>query len=319
MDTQVEQKQAIEAAIQRGVDSYFAQCHARIPSFIRQHFGWPGAIATNKVAWGWDLLRAPLNLFWAPIYALVCLIRFLLKRAFPNQRVAVWCVKQLARTPSGLTTQVQIHIANLIKQDLLGGDGRSRQLDDHILAQLRDVYHEQSSRAVSDQQLNSTLEPLISEALDQYQVTRTASADITNSLSCTLLGAFTFQKFTPGGMGIAFIVASLVSKAVAARDFIFGETLGTVYFSIFPPEPSLALTAAVMAIVMAILAAFAALSGVIIDPVQAVTGLHQRRLVKMLDDLKHDLLNETQGSFRPKDQFVARLMDSFDMIKSSLL
>jgi len=58
---------------------------------------------------------------------------------------------------------------------------------------------------------------------------------------------------------------------------------------------------------------------VIIDPVQAVTGLHQRRLVKMLDDLKHDLLNETQGSFRPKDQFVARLMDSFDMIKSSLL
>ena len=62
MDTQVEQKQAIEAAIQRGVDSYFAQCHARIPSFIRQHFGWPGAIATNKVAWGWDLLRAPLNL-----------------------------------------------------------------------------------------------------------------------------------------------------------------------------------------------------------------------------------------------------------------
>jgi len=319
MNTAQQQKKAIEEAIQRGIESYFAQCHARVPVFIRQHFTLPGAVATNRVAWGWDLLRAPLNLFWAPIYALICLLRFGLAQAFPRSRALGKCIELLSRVPSGLTTQVQIHIANLIKSDLLGGDGQSRQLDDYILEELRALYNAQSPNGLTDQQLNRTLEPLISEALDQYQVTRTASADITNSLSCTLLGAFTFQKFTPGGMGIAFIVASLVSKTVAAREFIFGETLGTIYFSVFPPEPSLGLTAAIMAIVMAILAAFAALSGVIIDPIQAITGLHRRRLTKMLNDLKKDLLNETQGSFRPKDQFVARLMDSFDMIRSSLL
>lgn len=319
MNTAQQQKKAIEEAIQRGIESYFAQCHARVPVFIRQHFMLPGAVATNRVAWGWDLLRAPLNLFWAPIYALICLLRFGLAQAFPRSRALGKCIELLSRVPSGLTTQVQIHIANLIKSDLLGGDGQSRQLDDYILEELRALYNAQSPNGLTDQQLNRTLEPLISEALDQYQVTRTASADITNSLSCTLLGAFTFQKFTPGGMGIAFIVASLVSKTVAAREFIFGETLGTIYFSVFPPEPSLGLTAAIMAIVMAILAAFAALSGVIIDPIQAITGLHRRRLTKMLNDLKKDLLNETQGSFRPKDQFVARLMDSFDMIRSSLL
>lgn len=319
MNTAQQQKKAIEEAIQRGIESYFAQCHARVPVFIRQHFMLPGAVATNRVAWGWDLLRAPLNLFWAPIYALICLLRFGLAQAFPRSRALGKCIELLSRVPSGLTTQVQIHIANLIKSDLLGGDGQSRQLDDYILEELRALYNAQSPNGLTDQQLNRTLEPLISEALDQYQVTRTASADITNSLSCTLLGAFTFQKFTPGGMGIAFIVASLVSKTVAAREFIFGETLGTIYFSVFPPEPSLGLIAAIMAIVMAILAAFAALSGVIIDPIQAITGLHRRRLTKMLNDLKKDLLNETHGSFRPKDQFVARLMDSFDMVRSSLL
>jgi hypothetical protein len=65
--------------------------------------------------------------------------------------------------------------------------------------------------------------------------------------------------------------------------------------------------------------AFAAFSGVIFDPAQAAVGLHRRRLYKLLDHLQRDVTLSTQSSFRPKDRFVARILDMFDMIKSGLL
>ena len=169
------------------------------------------------------------------------------------------------------------------------------------------------------QRFSRQLEPLIADAISQYRVTRTAAADITNSLSCTVLGAFAFQKFTPGGIGLGVLLASMLAQTLAARDFFLGETIGGWYYSVFPPEPTLAVTAGVMIAVMAALAAFAALSGMIFDPVQAAVGLHRRRLNKLLDHLERDVTRTTQSSFRPKDQFVARILDTFDMIRAGLL
>ncbi|WP_330165741.1 DUF6635 family protein [Marinobacter adhaerens] len=81
----------------------------------------------------------------------------------------------------------------------------------------------------------------------------------------------------------------------------------------------MATTAGVTLAVMAALAAFAAVSGMIFDPIQAAVGLHRRRLHKLLDHLQRDITLHTHSSFRPKDQFVARILDTFDMIRSSLL
>jgi hypothetical protein len=111
----------------------------------------------------------------------------------------------------------------------------------------------------------------------------------------------------------------MLAKTLAAKDFFLGETIGNWYYSVFPPEPSLATTAGVLVAVMATLAAFAALSGVISDPLQAAIGLHRRRLHKLLDHLERDVAASTQSSFRPKDQFVARILDTFDMIRSGLI
>ena len=41
-----------------------------------------------------------------------------------------------------------------------------------------------------------------------------------------MLGAFAFQKFTPGGIGLGVVLASMLAKTLAARDFILGETIG---------------------------------------------------------------------------------------------
>ncbi len=306
----------IELAIGSGIERYFADCRARVPAFIDRHFHYPGAVATNRMALGWDMLRAPINLLWAPVYALACLVKI------PTRKRAGlrWLHGMADRVPAGFTTRVQQHISSLIQANLLNnGQPTGHLLEDYLVEALEEVYERHSSEPVDHQHFIKLIEPVTADALRQYRVTRTASADITNSISCTVLGAFAFQKFTPGGIGLGVVLASMLAKTLAARDFILGETIGTWYYSVFPPEPSLATTAGVMLAVMAALAAFAALSGVISDPVQAALGLHRRRLHKLLDHLERDVSLSTQSSFRPKDQYVARILDTFDMIRAGLI
>lgn len=302
----------IEAAVSAAADRYFAGCRQRIPGLIDRHFRYPGAIRTNRVALGWDLLRAPLNLFWAPVYALLCLLRFSLRKLGYFPRIQ----DLLQRTPAGFTTRVQTHISDLILAELLNTPDAPNLLEDTIIAELQSLAAKHQLPAQSDQQFHQLLEPIVEAALIQYQVTRTASADITNSLTCTLLGAFAFQKFTPGGIGIAFILASLLSQFTASRNFWLGDQLGSLYYQLFPPTPSLTMTIGMLALVMTLLAILAALSGMLIDPIQAASGLHQRRLHKLIDHLEKDFQQKTQGSFRPRDQFVARIMDAFDLLRA---
>ena len=310
----------IAQAIRLGIERYFNNCRARVPAFIDRHFHYPGALETNRMALGWDMLRAPVNLFWAPFYALACLVKVLT----PNRPGLKWLHHLATHVPAGFTTRVQRHISDLIQVELLnnGQAGRLPEgnlLESYLVEALEEVYTRHTCDTVDRLQFSKLVEPLVADALSQYRVTRTASADITNSISCTVLGAFAFQKFTPGGIGLGVVLASMLAKTMAAREFILGETIGGWYYSWFPPEPSLATTASVMVAVMAALAAFAALSGVIFDPVQAAVGLHRRRLYKLLNHLEKDISLSTQSSFRPKDQYVARILDTFDMIRSGLI
>lgn len=305
----------IEQAIRSAIERYFDDCRARIPAFIDRHFHYPGAISTNRMALGWDMLRAPFNLLWAPVYALACVLKLLI----PKSSGLRWLHRLANRVPAGLTTRVQQHISHLILVELLNNGQEKPLLERYLLEELEDVYQRYNCEPVNHEQFKELIGPLVADTLSQYRVTRTASADISNSITCTVLGAFAFQKFTPGGIGLGVVLASMLAKTLAARDFILGETIGGWYYSVFPPEPSLATTAGVMLAVMAALAAFAALSGMIFDPIQAAVGLHRRRLHKLLDHLQRDITLHTQSSFRPKDQFVARILDTFDMIRTSLL
>ncbi|MGV6806405.1 MAG: DUF6635 family protein [bacterium] len=309
---------AIESAITEATHIYFQRCRDRVPAFIERHFHYPGAWRTNRVALGLDIFRAPLNLLWAPVYALASILKFCCRKLKLQRASGL-----LDSIPSGLTTRVQQHTAELVYDDLLQcGDGMAA-LEDTICRELQSVYRELSiqdrpAEKNQDAEFARHLEPIVEQVLEQYAVTRTASADVTNSLSCTVLGALAFQKFTPGGIGIGFILAAVWAKHEASRNFVFGKTLGNVYYGIFPPEASVPVTLTSVALVMVFLAVIASFAGLIFDPIQARLGLHRRRLIKMLDDMERDFIARTTGSFRPKDQFVARILDTFDMLKSNL-
>jgi len=308
-------QEAIQKAMVRGIHRYFDSCRGRVPGFIKRHFSYPSALKTNRVAFGFDLLRAPVNLFWAPLFALVSLIRYWIGRFSRWNRL----YQLLGRFPAGFTTRVQTHIGDLVLNDLLQHGQPEASLSWFIAEELKNLYRQEEMSHANSVNFHARMEPIIEEALTQYRITRTASADITNTLSCTVLGAFAYQKFTPGGIGIALMLTTIVSTKLAASEFFLGETLGNWYYSVFPPSPTIGVTIATLAGVLSLLSAFAALSGVISDPFQAATGLHRYRLTKMLNHMEQDILRKSRNSFRPKDQYIARMMDCFDLIRSGLL
>ena len=61
-----------------------------------------------------------------------------------------------------------------------------------------------------------------------------------------------------------------------------------------------------------------AFAGFLHDPVQAVTGLHQRRLHQLLDAIEESLHRHDTKGYRPKDTFFGRVYDVVDWVKGFL-
>lgn len=304
-------KQQVESVIKAAVDEYFDNCRARVNPFVTNHFRYPGAWRTNKSALGWDLLRAPFNLFWAPVYVSAQLLAWVFGKLGRHQ-----VRRLLQRTPSGLNTTVQTTVATLIASELLLQKSESPHSLKHIVLQRFDQLIDPE---VHNSELLTKLDPVIEQALNQYGLTRTASADIANSLLATILGAFAFKKFTPGGIAIGLFTATWFAQHSAIESFFLGRFLGGIYYGVFPAAPSLGLNAASILLVLACLAVFASFSGLITDPIQSWTGLHRYRLSKMLKHIQQDVASQTGTSFAPKDPYVARILEILDAAKSQLL
>ena len=82
----------------------------------------------------------------------------------------------------------------------------------------------------------------------------------------------------------------------------------------FPAAPSLALTAGLTGGMVLAASSFAAFAGILTDPLQRRLGLHQRRLLRMLDVLERQLRDPRSPAFAVHDHYVARLVDLFDIL-----
>jgi hypothetical protein len=161
-------------------------------------------------------------------------------------------------------------------------------------------------------------ETLTREALTHYGSTRTASADIGNSVASTLVGAFALKTFTPGGVAIGLFLGAYLAKVRAAEQFWLGETLGTLWYTAFPADPTRADTILGIGMTLAALATLASFSGLILDPLQRRLGIHQRRLHKLLDALERDVDAQAGSRYRPPDPLLARILDAVDAARGTL-
>jgi hypothetical protein len=274
------------------VDSYIQACRQRIPTFIDTHYSWRGAWKLNRLAWGTDILVTPFN-FVMGIPNFVLRVLAIVVECVGARRLA----QGLLRKPLGIPTRVQETLTTKLMTDLLDLPLEPNQATDRVRHQVMIAAR---------------------ESLKIYVQTRNVAADITAGTLAALIGMAFLRQFTPGSVSAGAAIAHLVAKERAVSDFILGETLGRWYYAIFPVSPSFTVIVVVLLIVIATIAIVGAFSGMIHDPLQTMTGIHRRRLHRLLDTIEASTTQSNATGYRPKDTFFGRIYDLVDWLKGLL-
>ncbi len=214
-------REAVEAGIRR----YCATRRERIPEFVDRNFSLRAAVRLHRAAFGWDMLRAPVNLTMAaPAAALHTAAAG--ARRFGAERVA----NTLGRRRLLLSTSVADRVEWLVCTDLLelpcqAGDRVSTRdalaetilTDPRVITALRAML---TSLGLKDD------DPLRPQALErtlaEYAVTRGTAAEITTGLMTLSAGALTLGKLTPGAVSFGPMLASIVAQQAAISSFPLG-------------------------------------------------------------------------------------------------
>ena len=297
------QHEQLKRAIELSLRHYFQRCRRRVPGFVARHYRYPGCWSLNRRAFGWDLLRAPANLLWAPVY--VCLVLLFYAAAAAGWNKARYWARAL---PGGLTTAVQRQADTVLRTELLRGADELGQVQREIALQLLGP----------DRSLPTEVNTQIEHALKQIMLARTAAADIGNTVLSTTLGALLYKKFTPGGVGLGLLAAALWAESRATQEFPLGATLGRLYYRIYDAHATVLEQVTAVGLTLALMAVLTSFAGLLIDPLQALLGLHQRRLRRMLLALERDTLAQIDSRFRPLDPYLARIFELVDTLKAPL-
>ncbi|SLN09627.1 hypothetical protein ROJ8625_00038 [Roseivivax jejudonensis] len=249
---------------------------AEIRAFVRDTFGLRGTLRIHRDALGLDLLRAPVNVALAPVFLLSRLLALAL-HLVRLRRASAWILGRQVF----LRTSVARTVADRLEALLARLDARDAGVAADPARRTR--------------------------AIDDYVGVRSAVSEITTSLIVLALGYLVFHAATPGIVSLAPNVADRLAQAEAARGFWAGERLGTMWYGAFPadiPPRRIVLTGFILAMLASVVTTFA---GLFADPVQRATGMHRRRLRRLLSRLDRG----TPEGLAP-EHFAARTGDLVD-------
>jgi hypothetical protein len=292
---------------------YIASRRERIGPFVDRHFTVAGSLALHRRALGWDLVRAPANLFLAGPALLVSLASLAAQKA-DAPRLAAW----LARRRILLKTDVAREIEWLVASELL---------EIPCEQQAHASYHDAIAEAIlADHRAAERLgavagtytESRLAAAVENYLGSRTAAAEIATGFVAAGVGALAVKQTTPGLMTLSSALAGMIAQQAAIAAFPLGATLGGLWYGEFPATAGPELLAATIGGVFLGGSLLAAFSGVVTDPLQRCLGLHRRRLLRLLDALEDGLCGERAQYATMRDRYVARLVDLFDLAALAL-
>jgi hypothetical protein len=299
--------------VRDGAIRYIASRRERIGPFVDRHFTVAGSLALHRRALGWDLVRAPANLFLAGPALLVSLASLAAQKA-DAPRLAAW----LARRRILLKTDVAREIEWLVASELL---------EIPCERQAHASYHDAIAEAIlADHRAAKRLgavagtytESRLAAAVENYLGSRTAAAEIATGFVAAGVGALAVKQTTPGLMTLSSALAGMIAQQAAIAAFPLGATLGGLWYGEFPATAGPELLAATIGGVFLGGSLLAAFSGVATDPLQRCLGLHRRRLLRLLDALEDGLCGERAQYVTMRDHYVARLVDLFDLAALAL-
>lgn len=274
---------ADEARLER----YWNACEARVGAFVQQHYRWPGVYHLHRRALGLDLLKAPANVLLA-VPALLVQVAGMTLRRLGGSGVG----RLLLRVPLGFKTTVEQDLEAKLRQDLLDTPELKAQWP-----------------------LGPEAGAAASKLISRYAETRRAIADLTTALLIGFLGIVLFDRFTPGSLSAGQELAANVTHFSAVRDFFLGPQMGRWFYHFFPPDTAVWAQILATVLVAAFASIIAAFSGLLADPLQALSGLHQWRLRRWFRACRKLTSSADEDIYRPWDPYMARIVDVVDAIK----
>jgi hypothetical protein len=294
---------------------YIASRRDQVGPFVDRHFTFLASLALHRRAVGWDLVRAPANLFLAGPAIIVSLASLAAQKAGAG-RLSVW----LARRRLLLETDVAREIEWLVATELLEipcqRQGRASSRDAIAEAILVDQRAAECLGALAS--ADAASRSRLAAAVENYLGSRAAAAEIATGFVAAGVGALAVKQTTPGLMTLSSALAGMIAQQAAIAAFPLGATLGALWYGMFPATAGPELLAAIMGGVFLGASLLASFSGVVTDPLQRCLGLHRRRLLRLLDALEDGLCGERVQYVTMRDHYVARLVDLFDLAALAL-
>lgn len=286
----------------------------RVDDAVARHFRLRGTLRLHGAALGCDMLRAPVNLLLAPIHALILLLAFVLARA-GAPRVAAW----LRRRRVLLRTRVGARVEKVLVTEVLDLPW-PQAAPDHEAAVLRAFLSAPQFRALWRQHPDPAAAEgrarRMARLVADYAGTRSAVAEIVTALVLLVVGALVFRALTPGMISLAPELAGVVAHGAAVADFPLGQTLGGLWYGVFPVGVPVWMMAAVMIFLVMLGSVLAAFAGILADPVQARLGIHHRRLHRLITALAAEIEDGEGRGFAAHEHAMARVMDIWDAMAS---
>jgi len=307
----------IERAVKDGIKTYADSRRRNITLFIDTHFSFAGAWQLNKCAFGKDMVRAPANLAWAPFY-------FSAKMGgMAADKAGFTSVSsKLKNVKPGLRTDVEREIEWLMYTEFLElpFTEEERVCDKNALLKCILVENElidlldEKLRPLVNIDSDSSERAKLEEKLSTYVDNRKDIAELATTLTGIATGLAARKGVKLGAVGLGQAAATAIAQQIAISNFFLGQTLGGLYYSMFPTAASMGLLVGVTGGVAAAMGVFSAFAGVITDPAQRALGLHHKKLHKLVDAIENQLLGESDESYELRDGIIARLLDFVDLL-----
>lgn len=308
---------ALQQAVAAGLRRYYGERRECVRPFVDRHFSLKGTARLHRAALGWDIARAPANLLLAGPQIGVRAVAAA-ARALGATRVST----ALGGRDLMLTTAVAREVEWLIRTELLElpwTDGTRKATRDALGAAVLnepDIAKPLSTllAGVGERAGEPGFAERLAGALETYAGSRAAAAELATGLLTLSASALAFHKLTPGAVALGPALAAVVAQQSAVAAFPLGAGLGSLWYGTFPAVPSLALVSGLTGGLLLGAAVTAAFAGLVTDPVQRHLGLHQRRLLHLIDALERQTADPSAPAFAVRDQYVARVLDLFDWL-----
>jgi len=280
------------------LEQYIADCRSRVDGFVQRHYSLQETIALQKQSLVSDLLCHPVNALWAiPFLFLKKLIEIPVKLGWRSGADLIPIL------PTGLKTRYQREIERLIATELLEWpctiDDRQASTNGLLerIKQHKQVGSLRASGALSDEALRELSD--IPRLIAEHSAGRALVLDTTATVLTLVTGWLFFGDHSLGISGIGDQIARNRAKDKAASTFMFGASLGSTFYSVFPPKPSLWEVVGATLIVGLFITAMSLLVGLLSDPCLKRVGFQHTQLNSLIDAVEDSLHRQLRKRLKP--------------------